>query len=54
MSENKSNFKLQKIKLDEITEIEFSDGYLIINQYDNNQVILSRDDLIKIIEDGNI
>lgn len=38
------------IKLDEITEIEMKDGILTINQFDNNQVILTQDNLKKILE----
>jgi hypothetical protein len=36
------------IKIDEITEIEIKDGTLTINQFDNNNVILSQDNLKKI------
>lgn len=38
------------IKLDEITEIEMKDGILTINQFDNNQVILTQDNLKKLLE----
>jgi hypothetical protein len=37
------------IKIDEITEIEIKDGTLTINQFDNNNVILSQDNLKKIL-----
>jgi hypothetical protein len=37
------------IKIDEITEIEIKDGTLTINQFDNNNVILSQYNLNKIL-----
>lgn len=36
------------IKLDEITEIEIKDGILTISQFDNNEVILTQDNLKKL------
>ena len=38
------------IKLDEITEIEIKDDVLVISQFDNNYVILSQDNLKKLLE----
>ena len=38
------------IKLDKITEIEIKDGILTISQFDNNEVILTQDNLKKLLE----
>jgi len=38
------------IKLDKITEIEIKDGVLTISQFDNNEVILTQDNLKKLLE----
>lgn len=38
------------IKLDEITEMEIKDGILTISQFDNNEVILTQDNLKKLLE----
>ena len=37
------------IKLDKITEIEIKDDVLIISQFDNNEVILTQDNLKKLL-----
>ena len=37
------------IKLDKITEIEIKDGILTISQFDNNEVILTQDNLKKLL-----
>ena len=38
------------IKLDDLTEIEIKDGILTISQFDNNEVILTQDNLKKLLE----
>ena len=38
------------IKLDKITEIKIKDGILTISQFDNNQVILTQDNLKKLLK----
>ena len=38
------------IKIDEITEIEIKDGILTISQFDNNEVILTQDNLKKLLK----
>tara|TARA_R110002012_G_scaffold282973_1_gene472885 strand:- start:933 stop:1073 length:141 start_codon:yes stop_codon:yes gene_type:complete len=38
------------IKLDKITEIEIKDGILTISQFDNNEVILTQDNLKKLLQ----
>ena len=38
------------IKLDKITEIEIKDGVLTISQFDNNEVILTQDNLKKLLQ----
>ena len=38
------------IKLDKITEIEIKDGIVTISQFDNNEVILTQDNLKKLLE----
>ena len=38
------------IKLDKITEIEIQDGWLIINQFDNQEILLSPENVIKLKE----
>jgi len=38
------------IKLNEITEIEIKDGILTISQFDNNEVILTQDNLKKLLK----